>query len=486
MIGLGVAFLVLFALAAGAASKASPGTGLGASAATMPEDLKTKLAQALAALTVGPDGKIAGPITKEAIQFATSVAGQIDAAGYHDAAEALRQYITKAKAMLAPVPPGEQIPVPSIPPDLQAMLNQALQTERDPKKLQMILAALQAIQPQTPDIQHAEQMLEALIVQVQAEQAQAATVTQIQQTLANPPPAPPYSPPPSTSPGWQAAPPVMPGSTATTATPGAVVTPQGTIVAPASVVSSQGGAHVRPTLSLKAKSYGDDVADWQRYLVRDGFSVAVDKQFGPATDAATKRWQKSRGLAADGIVGPKSWAAAEGGQAIPISMTPVAPAVTALPSASPNIVTSQIPGLPPVAVPGVVPGPMTPVQAAAQAMVMNMKMVQNTYGMPGAKGKEDKSVVQRFQSLATGTAKPDGLAGPGTLLNAATQGQTDLPIVMYWPKSAKAADVLSYRQGLLNLASQQQAAGNGLGAAQLTASAQKERGQAGIVGPMPA
>jgi peptidoglycan hydrolase-like protein with peptidoglycan-binding domain len=482
-IGLGVAFLIALALAASGSSKpASPG----AAAAGLPPDLQAKLAQALAALTVGSDGKITGPITKEALQLATSVAGQIDAAGYHDAAEALRAYIRQAQALLAPVPPGQQIPVPSIPPDLQAMFNQALQTERDPKKLRAILAALQAIQPQTPDIQHAEQALEALIVQTEAQAAQAQAMTQIQQTLSNPAPPPPYTPPSQTSPGWQPAPPVMPGSTASTGTPGAVVTPQGTVVAPASVVSSPSGAHVRPTLSLKAKSYGDDVADWQRYLVRDGFPVAVDKQFGKGTDAATRKWQSQRGLASDGIVGPKSWAVAEGGQAIPVSVTQSAPAVTALPSAMPNLVTTPVPGLPPVAVPGASPQMMTPVQAAAQAMVMNMKAVQGSYGMPGGKGKEDKSLVQRFQALATGSSKPDGLAGPGTLLNAATQGQTDLPLVMYWPKSATQKDVISYRTGLLNLASQQQAAGNALGASQLAASAARERGQAGIVGPMPA
>lgn len=480
-IGLGVAFLIALALAASGASKpASPA----AVAAGLPPDLKTKLAQALAALGVGADGQMSGQPTKEAIQLATSIAGQIDAAGFHDQAEALRAYIRQAQAMLAPVPPGEQIPVPSIPPDLQAMLNQALQTERDPKKLQAILAALQAIQPQTADIQHAEQMLTALIVQTQAQQAQDQAMTQIQQTLSNPSSAPPYTPPPTTSPGWQASAPVMPGSTASASTPGAVSTPQGTVVAPASVVTSSAGTHVRPTLSLKAKSYGDDVADWQRILNRDGFPVSVDKQFGSGTEAATKKWQSAHGLASDGIVGPKSWSIAEGTTAIPVSMTQSAPAVQ--PSASPNIVTSQIPGLPPVAVPGVMPQAMTPTQAAAQAMVMNMKTVQATYGMPGAKGREDKSLVQRFQGLATGSSKPDGMAGPGTLLAAATQGQTDLPLVMYWPKSATQKDVISYRTGLLNLASQAQAAGNALGASQLSASATRERGQGGIVGPMPA
>jgi N-acetyl-anhydromuramyl-L-alanine amidase AmpD len=58
--------------------------------------------------------------------------------------------------------------------------------------------------------------------------------------------------------------------------------------------------------TIRIGSVGPDVATWQRAI---GVAV-VDGVFGPATEAATRAWQVSRGLTADGVVGPKSWASA--------------------------------------------------------------------------------------------------------------------------------------------------------------------------------
>jgi chitosanase len=49
---------------------------------------------------------------------------------------------------------------------------------------------------------------------------------------------------------------------------------------------------------------GDDVSNLQRLLVRAGFSIAPDGDFGDNTDQALRDFQTKRGLKADGICGP--------------------------------------------------------------------------------------------------------------------------------------------------------------------------------------
>ena len=53
---------------------------------------------------------------------------------------------------------------------------------------------------------------------------------------------------------------------------------------------------------LKLGSKGQEVKELQDFL-----EIAVDGDFGPATEAAVKSWQSKNGLVADGIVGPKTW-----------------------------------------------------------------------------------------------------------------------------------------------------------------------------------
>jgi peptidoglycan hydrolase-like protein with peptidoglycan-binding domain len=57
---------------------------------------------------------------------------------------------------------------------------------------------------------------------------------------------------------------------------------------------------------------GDDghtVRTLQHLLRAHGHGIVVDGDFGPATEAAVRALQTSRGLAADGIVGPQTWPA---------------------------------------------------------------------------------------------------------------------------------------------------------------------------------
>lgn len=65
-----------------------------------------------------------------------------------------------------------------------------------------------------------------------------------------------------------------------------------------------------PGATMRLGHRGDEVADWQRDLNRAiDAGLVVDGAFGPATDAATRRFQEVSGLTVDGIVGPATTAA---------------------------------------------------------------------------------------------------------------------------------------------------------------------------------
>ncbi len=65
------------------------------------------------------------------------------------------------------------------------------------------------------------------------------------------------------------------------------------------------------TMVIRRGYKGDSVAKWQTFLRGLGYGVIADGDFGPKTEAATVRFQQSRGLRpADGIVGNKTLGAA--------------------------------------------------------------------------------------------------------------------------------------------------------------------------------
>jgi hypothetical protein len=60
-----------------------------------------------------------------------------------------------------------------------------------------------------------------------------------------------------------------------------------------------------PTATLKPGDTGAQVKTLQRALASLGFSTGtVDGEYGPATEDATKRFQRSVGIDDDGVVGP--------------------------------------------------------------------------------------------------------------------------------------------------------------------------------------
>lgn len=58
---------------------------------------------------------------------------------------------------------------------------------------------------------------------------------------------------------------------------------------------------------LKLNSKGSEVANWQRFLVSQGYKIIVDGEFGPKTEIATKDFQKKSGLYPDGKVGQQTF-----------------------------------------------------------------------------------------------------------------------------------------------------------------------------------
>lgn len=76
-----------------------------------------------------------------------------------------------------------------------------------------------------------------------------------------------------------------------------------------SVSTSTGQVPACPNPFLRRGSTGDAVRTMQQRLSCLGYSVSVDGNFGPGTNAAVKACQKKNGLAGDGVVGPKTWAA---------------------------------------------------------------------------------------------------------------------------------------------------------------------------------
>ena len=68
----------------------------------------------------------------------------------------------------------------------------------------------------------------------------------------------------------------------------------------------EGGSQL-PYPTIKMGSKGPDVMNLQTILNSKGYSLVVDGEFGPSTQAAVKNFQRANGLTDDGIVGPKTW-----------------------------------------------------------------------------------------------------------------------------------------------------------------------------------
>ncbi len=64
-----------------------------------------------------------------------------------------------------------------------------------------------------------------------------------------------------------------------------------------------------PQILRRGSDRKSDVERLQTLLKGSGFDIQVDGLFGPGTETAVRSFQETRGLVADGIVGPSTWRA---------------------------------------------------------------------------------------------------------------------------------------------------------------------------------
>lgn len=65
-----------------------------------------------------------------------------------------------------------------------------------------------------------------------------------------------------------------------------------------------------PGRFLQRDVQGPDVRQWQVQLVKLGYRIDVDGEYGPQTEKGCLDFQRAQTLEVDGIVGPQTWTAA--------------------------------------------------------------------------------------------------------------------------------------------------------------------------------
>lgn len=385
----------------------------------MPMALQQEMTEVMMQLGVDSAGNVRGPVTAEAVRHATELSSRLEQAGYPEAAALIRQYATTASKMIPRPAPSQQAPaIPGVPPDVMAQISRALELERDPAKLEILRNALTALPP-SAERNMAIGALDALILQIRTQQAVTSAAVDIDQMIKSPglPQHPALSQP-----------------------------------IPRAVTQPSGAPRMLKLTSPMMK--GEDVKVWQGVLAGSGYPMKVDGIYGPGTMAATKDWQTKHGLKADGIVGPQTRAK--------IGSPPTAP--------------TSVPARPQPARP---PAAKSTREIAGDAMVTHLLALQKKYGVKGSKGKQDVTLVKRFQKEVGGVA--DGLPGVNTMLSAAQAGIGTLPKVMYWGKTAtRNRDLPTYKTNLGAIAQKAQSLGLATLAAQILQSAAAEDGSGGL------
>jgi len=184
---------------------------------------------------------------------------------------------------------------------------------------------------------------------------------------------------------------------------------------------------------LKVGSKGPAVEYLQKSL---GGSLKVDGKFGPGTQKAVKDFQTSKSLKADGIVGPKTWAAIGGGAAPAPAAAPPAGAGAATPAgAAPAGSEAAAPGA------GSTGFISASVGKGGKNLPEDVKAVQEALNKVGgaklsADGKyssQTQKAIEEFQKRL-GQFKPDGLIRPGRGPARILSGSEKMPPTPAEPK----------------------------------------------------
>ena len=149
------------------------------------------------------------------------------------------------------------------------------------------------------------------------------------------------------------------------------------------------------SVMLQLNSSGPDVTALQQALLTAGFSPgAIDGSFGAGTQAAVLAFQKSKGLAADGVVGPNT-ATALGLAAIP-----------SVPSAIPSVTVQIVSQMFPVTPIGNIKANLPPVLGAlVSAKLPNKPMVLMALGTIRAETESFEPISEgqsRFNTSPSG------------------------------------------------------------------------------------
>lgn len=372
----------------------------------MPQALQEQVAAALGALGVSPATGELGtePVGADAIKLATQTAALCESQGFYEVASELNRLAGLA-AKKVPTPkeaePIKAAAPPGLTPEQIEAIARTLTLDRDPKSIEALLKTLMLLPPsqQRDDF---ISMAQALLLQLAAAQSTTQTMQQIDQVIKSPGIA-------EVNQAVQPLPPaVIPVVNPTVTTSAPVLPAPSSPVATASLPTTHAGlAPLTGTRLLQQGSSGADVKAWQAVLRLDGFASTVnaDGVYGSKTTAATKAWQKQRGLTADGKVGPATRAKIG---TLPVQDKPVA---VPAPVATASLPTTHA-GLKPLTGSRLLQNGSTGADVKAWQAILRLDGFGSTVTADGVYGAKTVAATKAWQTQRGIGA--DGKVGPGT------------------------------------------------------------------------